>query len=301
MLKITKTLRHFFGRLFKTTDIENRLERIQESIGRIELRQLQDEPDFQKNEFRVSSQWGEDGLIQFLIRKIRIERKIFVEFGVENYKESNTRFLLTNNRWSGLVIDGSEEHIHFIKSDDMYWRYNLKAVCSFITAENINQLLIENGIKGEIGLLSIDIDGNDYWVWKAITVVNPAIVSIEYNYRFGKDRAVTVPYKANFRREDHPSLINFGASLKAICHLAHKKNYGLVGSNSTGLNAFFVRRDLIESSGLREVSAEEGYIKGHFRGHLENGKLKVVSPDEEIKLAENFDLVDVIQDDDKGK
>ncbi|MFM6025585.1 MAG: hypothetical protein ACKPER_22095, partial [Dolichospermum sp.] len=120
------------------------------------------------NEFRAFSQWGEAGIIQFLIRNVHISRKIFVEFGVQNYTESNTRFLLINNNWSGLVIDGGLEEITYIKNDPIYWQYNLKAINSFITKDNINQILSDNGIQGEIGLLSVDIDGNDYWVWQAI-------------------------------------------------------------------------------------------------------------------------------------
>ncbi|MFM6343717.1 MAG: hypothetical protein ACKPFK_01030, partial [Dolichospermum sp.] len=106
-------------------------------------------------EFRAFSQWGEDGIIQFLIRNVPINRKIFVEFGVQNYTESNTRFLLINNNWSGLVIDGGSEEIYYIKNDPIYWQYNLKAVNSFITKDNINQIISDNGIQGEIGLLSV--------------------------------------------------------------------------------------------------------------------------------------------------
>src|SRR5688572_5152319 len=127
-------------------------------------------------EFQVFSQWGDDGIIQYLINKIEITNKIFVEFGVENYRESNTRFLLINNNWSGLVIDGSKDNIDYIKKDTVTWAYDLHSKCSFITKENINQIIsgfLEKGYEKEIGILSIDIDGNDYWIWKEISVVNP--------------------------------------------------------------------------------------------------------------------------------
>ena len=98
----------------------NKLTSIQEALGRIEARQNKRLKSKKINdyEFKVSSQWGEDGIIQYLVDHINIENKIFIEFGVENYTESNTRFLLANNNWKGMVIDGSKENISFIKKRD---------------------------------------------------------------------------------------------------------------------------------------------------------------------------------------
>ena len=115
-------------------------------------------------EFQVFSQRGEDGILQYIINKIEIPNRIFVEFGVENYTESNTRFLLMNNNWSGLVIDGSKANIDFIKNDFIYWKYDITAVESFIDKDNINSLIKNYTSVKDIGLLSVDIDGNDYWV-----------------------------------------------------------------------------------------------------------------------------------------
>lgn len=270
--------------------------KIQEALGRIENRQNEnlDQFDLKANEFRTFSQWGEDGIIQFLIRNIPIDEKIFVEFGVQNYTESNTRFLLINNNWSGLVIDGSEDYINYIKNDQIYWQYNLKAVHAFITKDNINELLINNGIKGKIGILSVDIDGNDYWVWEAINVVNPAIVITEYNYRFGKDKAVTIPYQEEFvRSQAHYSMIYYGTSLKALCLLANQKNYAFVGCNSAGNNAFFVRRDL-KPDFLKELTPEEGYVEGKFReSRDENGKLAFLSAEAEQKILAQLPLIEI--------
>jgi hypothetical protein len=272
------------------------LAKLQESIGRLELRQLEyvDETEIHLNEFRAFSQWGEDGIIQFLIRNVPINRKIFVEFGVQNYTESNTRFLLINNNWSGLVIDGGSEEIAYIKNDPIYWQYNLKAVNSFITKDNINQILSDNGIQGEIGLLSVDIDGNDYWVWQAIDCINPAIVVSEYNFRFGANKAVTVPYDASFvRSKAHYSNIYYGASLKALCILADRKGYAFVGCNSAGNNAFFVRKDL-KPDAINETTVEEGYVKGQFReSRDEKGNLLYLSLEEEQKILNSLPLVEI--------
>lgn len=277
-------------------ELNQTLNKLQESIGRIENRQLGNLKStcITDNEFRTFSQWGEDGIIQYLLRNIEISRKIFVEFGVQNYTESNTRFLLINNNWSGLVIDGSSENIAYIKNDPIYWQYNLKAVNSFITKDNINQIFLDNGIQGEIGLLSVDIDGNDYWVWEAINSVNPVIVVSEYNFRFGATRAVTVPYDAGFvRTKAHHSNIYYGASLKALCILANKKGYSFVGCNSAGNNAFFVRNDLKPDS-LKELTSEEGYVTAQFReSRDELGNLLYLSLEEEQNLLNSLPLVSI--------
>jgi hypothetical protein len=215
-------------------------------------------------EFKVFSQAGDDGIIQYLIHKVQISRKIFIEFGVENYVESNTRFLLRHDNWSGLVIDGSRKAIDYIMSDDIYYQHDLQALEAFITKDNINDLISSAGISGEIGLLSVDIDGNDYWVWKAIDVVQPVIVVVEYNSVFGKDRALTVPYQSDFVRSvAHYSYLYFGASLKALCLLAEEKGYSLVGCNAIGNNAYFVRKDRLGE--LKALSLEEGYVESQFR------------------------------------
>jgi hypothetical protein len=215
-------------------------------------------------EYKVYSQWGEDGIIQYLIHNTAIENQVFVEFGVENYTEANTRFLLVNNNWSGLVIDGSEENIDYVKNDDIYWKHQLTAACSFITKDNINDLILNAGISGDIGLLSVDIDGNDYWVWEAINVVNPRIVVAEYNSVFGDTFEVTVPYSSDFqRRKAHYSCLYYGASLAALCGLAEKKGYVFVGCNSAGNNAFFIRSDL--ETDCKKLTPQEGFVSSKFR------------------------------------
>ena len=215
-------------------------------------------------EFKVFSQFGDDGIIQYLIGHVKPDVDTFVEFGIEDYEEANTRFLLMNNNWKGLIIDGSSTFIEHIKHSSFYWRYSLKAITSFITAENINQLLADNGISGQIGLLSIDIDGNDYWVWKAITVVEADIVVIEYNSLFGSERSITVPYQPDFMREQaHYSYLYFGASLPALYDLAFEKGYAFVGCNQAGNNAYFVKKEKL--NGLPALSLKEGYVYSRFR------------------------------------
>ena len=153
-----------------------------------------------KAEFKIFSQGGEDGIIQYLTRQIEIPNKVFIEFGVGDYTEACTRFLLVNDNWSGLVMDSSESNVNFIKKDDIFWRHDLKAVASFITKDNVCRLISENIKEKDIGLLVIDVDGNDYWIWEAITTISPRIVICEYNGTFGCEYFITIPYDEKFNR-----------------------------------------------------------------------------------------------------
>jgi hypothetical protein len=278
-------------------NFDRRLSAIEEALGRIEARQDNVERGacLKDHEFKVYSQWGEDGIIDYLSRKVEIKNNIFVEFGVGNYLESNTRYLLVNKNWSGLVIDGDSNNVSFIKSDSIYWRYNLKADCVFITKDNINELFKKHDVMGDIGLLSVDIDGNDYWVWEEIDVISPRIVIIEYNYRFGADNAVTIPYDPNFvRLKAHYSMIYFGASLQALVSLGKRKGYSFIGCNSNGLNAFFVRNDVLGD--LDVMTAQAGYVKGKFReARDKDGHLAFLSFTEEQSILADLPLINVAE------
>jgi hypothetical protein len=229
-----------------------------------------------------------------LIDQVRPKEKVFVEFGVEDYAESNTRFLLKNNNWSGLVIDGSDENIRKIRKSNYYWKHNLKAVEAFIDRDNINKILSDNGVSGNIGLLSIDIDGNDYWVWEKINVIDPDIVIVEYNSRFGSEKAVTIPYSKDFiRSKAHYSMIYFGASLAALCYLAQKKGYDFVGCSSSGVNSFFVKRT-VRPTTLPVITPMKGFVENQVReARNEEGEMAYLSREEERKVLEGLPLVDV--------
>jgi hypothetical protein len=217
------------------------------AIGGVEARHVRSSAcrNFLDGEFRVFSQFGEDGLIQYLLARTEVGPETFVEFGVGDYRESNTRFLLEHDNWRGLILDAGTDHLAFVHSTSIGWRYGLDARHAFITAENIDVLLTDAGVVGDLGLLSVDVDGNDYWILEALTVVSPRILIVEYNSTFGRDRAVSVPYDPAFRRDTaHWSWLYFGASLTAIAHVATKRGYRLVGSNRAGNNAFFVRDDV---------------------------------------------------------
>lgn len=280
------------GKLFDYSRLNN----IQESLGRIEakLNTAQPTGNPRDHEFKVYSQWGEDGIIDHLVARISVTARSFVEFGVENYTEANTLFLLKHRYWRGLVIDGSVENVATIKRSTEYWRYDLRAEAAFITRDNINDIISRNGLQGEIGLLSVDIDGNDYWVWEAIDCVSPCIVIAEYNSLFGPSAKLSTPYKFNFVRSHADSTnMYYGASIAALNHLAEVKGYCLVAGNSAGNNVFFVRNDLVGT--LKKLTPQEAYVQAGFReAHTSDGEVLHLSFSERQKAIASKPLVDVV-------
>ena len=151
-----------------------------------------------------------------------------------------------------------------VRRRDIYWRHDLTAVNAWINRDNINQIIGDAGFGGDIGILSIDIDGNDYWVWERISVVNPVIVVVEWNSVFGATHAISVPYDPVFQRaKAHYSNLFWGASIAAFEHLASQKGYALLGSNTIGNNLFFVRNDRLGR--LIPMTAKEAYVESRFR------------------------------------
>jgi len=274
----------------------SRLQRLQIQIAQLQLELHRRQPPacIEDAEMCVFSQSGEDGIIQWLVRTINVQTRSFVEFGVEDYRESNTRFLLLHDDWRGLVLDSGKRNIEAIRHDPISWRHNLQAIQAMITAENINELLTDAGFVGPIGLLSIDIDGNDYWVWKAIRAVQPEIVVIEYNSRFGAERSVTIPYQADFQRfKAHYSGLYFGASLSALHKLGLEKGYALVGCNAAGTNAFFVRQDRLPA-GLHARDPQEAFRSSTMRQARDpRGALTLQSAEDDLALIASLPLEQV--------
>lgn len=217
--------------------------------------------DLSEFEFQVFSQFGDDGIIQWLVNYLDIPNKTFVEFGVERYIESNTRFLLFNNNWRGLVIDGDEQNVNYIKNDVVSYLFNLQSIASFLTKDNINELISSRNFQKDLGLLSIDIDGNDYWIWNSLEDINPVIVISEYNAEFGLN-PWTIPYKEDFVWEKINNVYYWGTSLTSLCDLADQKGYSFVGCNSHGNNAYFVRNDKMKD--LKKLSPVDGFVKAKF-------------------------------------
>ena len=211
--------------------------------------------------FKVYSQSDEDGIIEEIFNRIGVTNKIFIEFGVDYGLENNTHYLLLKN-WEGLWIEGSEQKYNEIlkKFNPVIFNNRLKVINSFITKENINDL-ISSTISGEIDLLSIDIDGNDIYVWDSINVINPRVVVIEYNGKLSPSVDWVQPYNPNFIWD---STDYSGASLNHINKVANDKGYQFVGTNVAGVNAFFVRKELCSSLFYDSNNIEDFYNPARY-------------------------------------
>ena len=214
-------------------------------------------PALPETGFRVFSQFEEDGLLVFVFAMIGMDNKVFVEIGSDDGVNSNSANLYFNFGWRGLFIDGNPKSIkrgeRFFAKYPHPWFYKPKFRCAKVTRENVNEIIEGAEFEGEVGLLSIDIDGNDYWIWDAIHIISPQVVIIETHSEFGMNNIV-VPYDADYAFPGkHPEY--HGASPVAMNKLARKKGYRLVGANGIGSNFIFVKRGLAEGA-LPEVSVE---------------------------------------------
>lgn len=216
--------------------------------------------------FSNLSQTDEDGILLYLFSVLGAPTRTAIEMCCGEAIESNTANLILNHGWNALLVDGDPDNVkrakRFFANTRMTYVYPPKVVQAWITRDSINSLIESNGFGGEIDLLSLDLDGVDYWLWKAITVANPRVVVVEYQDILGPDRALTVPYADDFRADAYSETNNMpnfaGASLAAFVRLARQKGYRLVGVNRLGYNAFFVRNDL-GAGILPELPIEEAF------------------------------------------
>lgn len=289
-----RAARHAFSQL---DALEQRVDLLLLNQGRLLAAQNRSNPStkLRDHEFKVFSQWGEDGILQRLVSVIPIRHRTFIEFGVEDFREANCRFLLEKDDWRGCVLDGSAENISRLRSRPIFWRHHLSAEAAFITRENIQGLLEKSGFDHELGILSIDLDGNDYHILEALSSWRPCIIVIEYNAVFGRDRAITVPYDPTFSRwKAHYSGLFTGCSLGAAAHLADRMGYALVGTNSCGNNAFFVRRDLVNPQ-VEVLAVEEAFTDSLFHdSRAEDGSMSHLTGEARLAAIRGLPVLNVI-------
>ncbi len=217
--------------------------------------------------FKVFSQSDEDGLLLYIFSKIGIVNRKCVEIACGNGKECISANFIIHHGWEGLLIDGDANNI--AEASEFYgtckatyvWPPVVKQ--AFVTAENVNAIIRENGFEGDVDLFTIDIDGMDYWVWKAVSVIQPRVVVAEYMPWLGPERSCVVPYRPDFNAFDYPTTYGAsdyaGASLAAMMKLAEKKGFRLVGFNRHGFNAIFVRND-IQHESLPSIDPRSGFV-----------------------------------------
>ena len=233
----------------------------------------QDNKRLNKFEFQVFSQNGEDGIIEEIFNRIGSTNKYFIEFGVQDGLETNSTYLLLKN-WQGLWLEGNGKWVKQIENNfrPLINSGILKVGHKFIKAENIEEIFETFSVPYEPDLLSIDIDGNDLYVWKAIKKYSPRVVIIEYNAMYPANIKWAIKYDAD---KFWNGTSHFNASLKMHESLGSSKGYSLVGCNFAGNNAFFVRNDLVNELFQQPYTSENHFEpakyflvkkEGHKRG-----------------------------------
>lgn len=249
-------------------EISDRLSKIEDSIANLEpdikmlpaiVRKLYLEDaelphpyDLLSERFGYRSQNEEDGLLLALFKRIGTTDRRCVEIGC-GLNGGNSGFLVGECGWSGLMVDADRHKIETIKI-----RYAGHAVIANkhrVTRENINTIVEMHGFAGPLDFLSLDIDGNDYWVWEALTACSPRVVALEFNWLFGPERSVSIPYDPEFRLDRVATRAYRGASLSALTHLAQRKGYRLVASER--VNAFYMRNDVAPD--IPAIPVSRGY------------------------------------------
>lgn len=254
-------------------------------------------------DYKVFSQNGEDGIIDYLLFSLGIINPKFIEIGIGNYEESNTRYLFETTSSKGLIIDCIKNLKAKVSKSTKLWKGDLKIVEEFVDSENFNKILEENFFNKEIDLFSLDIDGIDYWVLKKIPENFSKIIIVEYNSSFGHKHEVTVPNIKRFdRTKYHYSNLCFGASLKAIINLLEKKNYTFIGTNISKLNAFFISNLELDKINL-DIPDKNNLQKFTNSNLLESrdskGNLNYLSGEKKINEIKDSEIIDVSNDQEK--
>ena len=239
-------------------------------------KKYQENKRLNKYEHQIFSQFGEDGIINETFSRLGTTNKFFVEIGAGEGMENNTTNLLINN-WRGVWIEYNSQLISLINK---YFSSFIKAKKlivknTFVTSKNIENLFKSAKIPREFDLLSIDIDGNDYWIWTSLKFYTPRVVVIEYNASLGPSAEWVMKYNRGHKYD----YTNYhGASLKSLEILGQKLGYKLVGCSFSGVNAFFIRNDLVESKFLKPFTSENFHEPPRYYlyrriGHPKNFKL----------------------------
>lgn len=256
-------------------------------------------------DYKVYSQNGEDGIIDYLISQLNIQKPKFIEIGVGDYTEANTRFLFERTSCEGLIVDIINNFETEVKKNLSIWKGNLKIVEKKIEPQNLISTLKDKNFYEKIDLFSLDIDGYDYWVLKELPKNFSKIIVAEFNPYFGSELQITVPYKKDFNRSNyHPSNLCFGASLKAIIKLLADKNFKFIGTNLFRNNAFFINEDYKDKLYI-EIPSDDNlklHTDAKFRESRDSkNRLNFIDPDKILSEIKDCEVVDLSESGEKLK
>lgn len=256
-------------------------------------------------DYKVYSQNGEDGIIDYLISQLNIQKPKFIEIGVGDYTEANTRFLFERTSCEGLIVDIINNFETEVKKNLSIWKGNLQIVEKKIEPQNLISTLKDKNFYEKIDLFSLDIDGYDYWVLKELPKNFSKIIIAEFNPYFGSELQITVPYKKDFNRSNyHPSNLCFGASLKAIIKLLADKNFKFIGTNLFRNNAFFINEDYKDKLYI-EIPSDDNlklHTNAKFRESRDSkNRLNFIDPDKILSEIKDCEVVDLSESGEKLK
>jgi len=269
-------------------------------VGEVQISQnknkYEEVSDLNEIEVKIFSQNGEDGIIDYLINKLKLNTKNFVEIGVGNYRESNTRFLYNKYHPKGLVVDFIDDMEKKVKPFVNLWKGDLRICNKQINSENILHTLNHN-CDYKIDIFSIDIDSIDYWIIEKLNKRISKVFVAEYNPVFGSEIEVTVPNISGFERNKyHYSNLCYGMSLRALINLMDKKGYYFIGTNLQKINAFFILKDFKKEEFFKniEIKSLDNYTNSNIRDSRdENYKLSYLSGDKKIKEIEECKVINL--------
>ena len=248
-------------------------------------------------DYKVFSQTGEDGIIDYLLYSLNIKMPKFVEIGVGDYRESNTRYIFQKNCSKGLIVDKNKNLEKKVSKIVKSWKGDLTIIETVVTSENILHILNSNDFDNNLDVFSLDVDGIDYWILEVLPEKLSKIVVLEYNSTFGPNLEVTVPNLKDFdRKKYHHSCLCWGTSLKALIKLMNQRKYTFVGSNIACFNAFFVLESEVEKLNLNLPDKNDltKYTTSYIRESrsIEN-KLNYLSGKQKLKEIENCEVIDL--------
>jgi hypothetical protein len=246
-------------------------------------------------EVKVYSQWGEDGIIDYLCETLEISKPKILEIGAGNFTECNSRFASEFRNASVFAVDGRSDLLNTIEESPLKWKTHLFAENYWVDPNNVSQILSRaNSAMAGIDILSLDLDGNDYWILEAMDLTGISVVVVEYNALFGATRSVSVPRKDDFNRVDeHWSWLYYGASLKSFINLLGSKGFTFVGTNRVGNNAFFVCDSKVSAFPLKASKDISQYTDWRIRESRNLQKsLSFTDGAQRNKLMSDMPLID---------
>jgi len=248
-------------------------------------------------DFKVFSQNGEDGIIDYLLYQLKIKKPKYVEIGVGDYTESNTRYLFETTSPQGIIFDCIDNFKERVKENVKMWKGDLKIIKQTVNSDNVLNLLKKYNFFKNLDIFSLDVDGIDYWIIDSLPKNFSKLVVLEYNPIFGSNLKLTVPNLKNFDRSKyHYSNLCFGASIKALVNLMNKKNFIFVGTNLTNCNAFFVSKKYIKNIKLKipkKNNLNFFAISNIRESRSKKNKLTYLSGIKKIKKIQNCEVIDL--------